>query len=160
LYGEYLSSDSAGTPNLTKAAEYFRLSADQGKRKAQYRCGWWLEHLLGVAADQTRAMHYYTESYTPGYSLAADQGKRSAQFQCAMHRLNGTDPERDPHRAAQDLKECSDAGKDVCQYPYGMQLRQGDGVEQAAYTAFSYFRLAADQGHAKGQTYGHMGIFL
>jgi TPR repeat protein len=58
---------------LIRAAEYYRLSADQGNSYGQSAFGRCLENGLGIGKDLIRAAEYYR--------LSAEQGNSDAQNQ-------------------------------------------------------------------------------
>jgi TPR repeat protein len=70
-YGKCLLRGSSVPRNETAAAEYFKLSADQGDVGGQY---WYARCVLegiGVLIDESGALHYF--------QLAASQGKEKAR---------------------------------------------------------------------------------
>jgi TPR repeat protein len=58
--------------NLSEAARYYKLSADQGNSNGQNRYGLCLELGKGVSVDLSEAARYY--------KLSADQGNSDGQF--------------------------------------------------------------------------------
>jgi TPR repeat protein len=58
--------------DLVRAAEFYRLSAEQGYSSGQFKFGWCLENGSGVVKDLVRAAEFYR--------LSAEQGHSSGQF--------------------------------------------------------------------------------
>jgi TPR repeat protein len=68
--------------NLARAAEYFRLAAEQGNAIGQVNFGFCLKNGDGVEKDVVRAVEYFR--------LSADQGNVEAQFHFATCLEKGT----------------------------------------------------------------------
>jgi TPR repeat protein len=165
--------------NQSKAAKYFKLSADKGNPYEQFSYGHWAGYGKGMPIDLAEAAKFYKHS--------ADQNMLDAQFHYAIALENGTDVAKNEPEAAKYL-ECYvafragsiqlDRHSDVelgrepfvdmalrvrffkwsansknsyGQCNYGVCLEFGLGVEMDVSEAARYYKLLADQQNATGE---------
>jgi hypothetical protein len=88
-----LENDDDIAQDLIRAAEYYRLSAEQGNSDGQDNFGFCLFHGRGVAQDLIRAAEYYR--------LSAEQGNSSGQNHFGLCLATGRGVAQDLIRAAE-----------------------------------------------------------
>jgi TPR repeat protein len=91
----------------TKAARWFRKSAEQGNADAQYRLGDMYYEGKGVALDPTEAAKWYRK--------AAEQGDSDAQSMLGHMYLKGNGVALDFEEAAKWYRKSSDQGDKLAQ---------------------------------------------
>jgi TPR repeat protein len=171
--GEGVSQD------YVEAMKWYRLAADQGYAKAQYKLGVMYQNGEGVSQDYAEAMKWYRLAADQGdawaqynlgfmyekgqgvpqdfaeavkwYRLAADQGDAWAQHNLGNMYHQGEGVPQDYAEAMKWLRLAADQGDAVAQYNLGLMYHRGEGVAQDYAEAIKLFRLAADQGDASAQ---------
>ena len=121
---------------VQEAAHWYKVTADQRFRFAQYNLGVCYQHGHGVEKDLVRAVSLYTK--------AAEQGDADALF-CLGGCQRGPGMAEDNVKAAQLYKLSADQGHAPQYYQHGQ------GMEKNSTEAVRLLRLAADQGNAVAQ---------
>jgi TPR repeat protein len=127
-----------------EAMKWYRLAADQGYAKAQYKLGLiyqsdkWFDRKNNIEAAKW-------------YDLAAQQGYAKAQFNLGDMYLKGEGVPQNDVQAAKWYRLASDQGYAEAQWNLGVMYDNGRGVPKDYVQAVKWYRLAADQGDAKAQ---------
>lgn len=121
-----------------KAAELFRLAAEQGNAEAQYKLAVTLERGMGVPRDDAGALHWYGQ--------AARQGHAGAQNNMGSLYEKGRGVPADMAQAVQWYRLAAAQGLAHANYNLGMAYWQGRGVEQDLELAVQHFELAERKG--------------
>lgn len=132
-YGEGVAEDPV------RAAQYFRLAAEQGVPEAQSNLAYALYNGDGVENDDAEAMHWA--------GLAADQGNAIAMRLVAFGHYRGRGFPESHAEAARIWAEAANLGDDYSAYNMGIIVRDGDGVLQDDALAILWFERAAELGH-------------
>jgi Sel1 repeat len=133
----------ADARRLAEDAEAFRVHAEQGDAKAQFKLGQMYYHGEGVPQDYTQALRWYRE--------AADQGDAKAQDGLAGMYYYGQAVPRDYVEAVRWYGRAAGQGYARAQYNLGYMYSHGKGVRQDYAEAARWYRKAADQGDARAQ---------
>lgn len=118
----------------------FRSLAEKGHAKAQLHLGIMYEMGLGVKQDYSEASKWYQQ--------AAIQGDKEAQKKLVEMRKKGltnTYPPPVPDNYQGNITDPQ------AQYDLGVMYFKGIGVEKNSTTAYRWFHMAANQGHARAQ---------
>jgi localization factor PodJL len=126
------------SPDLGKAAEWYRRAAEGGVAVAQYRLGSLYERGQGVAKDLTAAVDWYQR--------AADQGNVGAMHNLAVLMSEGVDGEPNPEKALMWFRNAADYGVKDSQYNLGVIYARAIGVKQDLVESYKWFAVAASAG--------------
>jgi len=160
--------------NQKKLFEYFKLAANAGHTKAQYKfacmnyngvdCDKNLQEALKyfkLAADHGHIDAQYFYAYMnydinikdtlKYYKLAADKGHIKSQNNLARMYYNGEDCEKNLYKAFKYYKLAADNGCVDAQYIISDMYDSGHGCEKNDKLAFKYTKLVADQGKFNAQ---------
>ncbi|HUK09902.1 MAG TPA: SEL1-like repeat protein [Stellaceae bacterium] len=133
-----------GVPqDYQKAAEQFRIAAQQGLPDAEYNLGALYDSGLGVPHDPVRAVIWYHS--------AAEQGHPSAQLNLGLAYANGSGVAQDYGEAARWFRRAADQGVITAQYNLAALYANGKGVPQSMADAYAWFSIAAGAGDAEAQ---------
>lgn len=139
----YESGDGAAQ-SYEKAAECYRLAAEQGHAEAQNNLGVCYSYGTGVAQN-------YEEAYK-WYRLSAEQDDSDAQYNLGVCYENGTGVAQNYEKAVKWYKFAAEQGDTMAQTKLGNFYYNGVGAAQCYREAFKWYKLAAEQGNAKAQT--------
>ena len=131
------------TQDYSKAAQYYKLSADQGDADAQNNLALMYYYERCVKQDYKKASKYY--------KLAADQGNAQAQNSLALMYDNGQGVNQDYEEAVKYYQLSADQGNILAQNNLASMYENGQGINQDYEEAKRYYKLAADQGNALAQ---------
>jgi TPR repeat protein len=129
--------------DYSKAAHYYKLSADQGDADAQNNLALMYYYERGVKQDYKEASKYY--------KLAADQGNAQAQNSLALMYDNGQGVDQNYEEAVKYYQLSADQGNALAQNNLASMYENGQGIKQDYEEAERYYKLAADQGNALAQ---------
>lgn len=129
--------------DMTEAAKWYRLAADQGHAGAQSNLGRLYMAGQGVEKNQDEAIGLYR--------LAAEHGLAEAQYNLAVSYLKGEGVEKNSAEAAKWLKLAAEQGLALAQNTLGTRYERGDGVPKDLDEALRLYRLAAAQGNREAQ---------
>ena len=121
-----------------KAAEQFRIAAQQGLPDAEYNLGALYDGGLGVPRDAVRAVIWYHS--------AAEQGHPAAQLNLGLAYANGSGVAQDYGEAARWFRRAADQGVVTAQYNLAALYANGKGVTQSMIDAYAWFSIAAGSG--------------
>ena len=124
--------------DMSKAIEWFALSADRGFAPAQYSLGSLLEKGQGSPRDMGRAVALYEK--------AADKGNARAMHNLAVIKAMGTHGGADLPTATRWFHEAAALGVKDSQFNLGILYGQGMGVPQNLAEAYKWFAIAAKTG--------------
>lgn len=142
----YRGDNESGTKeNADQMMFYLKMAADSQMAKAQRMLGFAYRDGDGVTKNRMLAIHYLR--------LASEQGDKAAKYELEL--LEEEDAEARLREAEElcRLRESTPTDPEEL-YLIGIQYREGRGESGTAGKrgeAARYFRLAADQGHAKAQ---------
>jgi TPR repeat protein len=131
--------------NYSKAAQYYKLSANQGHSGGQFCYGLCLEHGQGVSMNYSEAAKYY--------KLSANQGHSFGQYFYGHCLETGQGVSVNYSEAAQYYKLSADQGHTVAQFRYDVCTEKILRISRNLERATSYFKYAADSGYADGKFY-------
>ena len=137
--------------NYTKAAYWFRLSANQGNAIAQLLLGLFYEKGQGVPQNAAKAKYWYR--------LAANQGNAQAQFFLGFVYYKGNSFPKNYTKSAYWFHLAANQGISRAQTILGVQYEDGQGVPQSYYKADQWYRLAANQGNSTAQLFLGLNFF-
>ena len=120
-----------------EAIKWYQLAAEQGDSRAQLFAGFMYDFGQGVPQDGNEAFKWYR--------LAADQGY--AEAKANIYNL----AKRNVPQALQVLIGDAENGVAELQYTLGLMYANGEGVPQDDQKAVKWYRLAAEQGHARAK---------
>jgi TPR repeat protein len=129
--------------DYSKAAQYYKLSADKGDADAQNNLALMYYYERGVKQDYKEASKYY--------KLAADQGNTQAQNSLALMYDNGLGIDQNYEEAVKYYQLSADQGNALAQNNLASMYENGQGIKQDYEEAERYYKLAADQGNALAQ---------
>lgn len=166
--------------NESEAAKWFRLSAEQGFAEAQFELGMMYEYGDGVVQNYEEAFKWYLhaaekgvpgaqsslgEMYAEGKGVSQDQEEARKWFRSAAEQghaftfwatgligrnLRQESVELNLQEAINWLRFAAELDAEA-QYNLGRLYKDATGVAQNDREAFRWFRLAAEQGHARAQ---------
>ena len=117
----YYNGEFGASPeNLSKAARYFKMAADQGHPDAQYHYSGCLSLGFGVKKNPSEAAKYV--------KLAADQGNVNSQYNYAMFLRKGEGVAKNLSDAARYFKMAADRGDASAQYEYAVWIMKEQTV--------------------------------
>jgi TPR repeat protein len=139
---QYYKGTNGKQPNFAKAAEYFKLSADQKNPYAQYALGQMYFEGKGVTKNIGKAMRLLR--------LAAEQGHRKAQYLIGGIYFNGKDVTKNIPEAMKWLQLAANAGENRAEYAVGVGYYNGEnGMPQDIRKAMALLWDSADQGNTE-----------
>jgi hypothetical protein len=141
--GIALQSGREDSADLSAAAHYFKLTADQNHNEAQYRYARSLSLGSGIPINLCEAAKYF--------KLAADQNHAKAEYRYARSIFLGYDIPVNLCEAVKYFKLAADQNHAKAHYHYARSLSLGYDIPVHLCEAAKYFKLAADQNHAKAQ---------
>ena len=126
--------------DYTEAAQWYRLAADRGDVEAQFELGRMTVNGLGVAQDDAEAVAWW--------QLAADQGYVAAQLHLGFAYETGRGVQQNDADAERWYRAAAEGDREdpALHYARGVNFSGTDEPE-----ALTWFRLAAEQGHAGAQ---------
>lgn len=168
---------SLGTPkNLDKGLEMWKLAAMQGQAEAQYNLGLCHEQGVGLARSVEQAVAWYQKAANQGwlqaqckladkyergagvpqnyetamhwYGKAVEQGMPEARYRLSLMFHEGRGTRRDFAESYRLLHSAATGGYPEAQYAMGRMHEEG-GDAESINTAKTWYRSAADSGHAK-----------
>jgi len=139
---------NGATVNLPDAVKFLTQAADKGQAVAQYRLGTLYERGQGVAADGTKAVHWY--------GLAAAQGNRKAMHNLAVAHASGIGGKKNMPEAARWFAKAASLGLSDSQFNLAVLYERGDGVPQSLVDAYKWYSIAAATGDAESKA--RMGV--
>ncbi|MGV8998342.1 MAG: tetratricopeptide repeat protein [Parvibaculaceae bacterium] len=113
--------------------------AQQADLAAMRNVGLMLREGKGTARDPKRALWFYEEAGSKGYTLA--------QINAAFMHLNGDGVPKDPEAAAFWFHAASLAGSGIAQYNLAVLYERGTGVEKNMGMALGWYALATQNGN-------------
>lgn len=137
--------------NYEKAAEWYRKSAQMGNAEAQYNLGACYLHGLGVRKNIRKALEWTQKASAQGQSETRDSELR------VRHAVEAEEKQRRVERETQArmsaLENSANAGDAAAQVAMGINYYNGRGVPQSYEKAAGWFRKAASQDNAWGETW-------
>lgn len=125
-------------PDLSEAANWYKLAADRGLAPAQYRLANLFEKGSGIARDLTKAMTYYKQ--------AAEAGNASAMHNLAVLYASGAAGQPDYAAAVEWFGKAADFGVADSQFNLAILYARGNGVKQDLEESYKWFAIAAKDG--------------
>jgi clan AA aspartic protease (TIGR02281 family) len=133
----------AETREMSEAARYYRLAAEQDHHEAQARLAWLTCAGQGVAKNTPECLRLYR--------LAAEAGVPSAQANLAGHYLTGDGVSINHGEAVRLAKLAADKGDGTGQLMLAICYETGAGVSRDRTEALRLYRLSAAQGNGAAQ---------
>lgn len=127
------------TRDLSKAAAWYRLSAEQGYARAQFNIAVMYAKGEGVPQDLEQAAKWYR--------LAADQGHAFAQHNLAQMYLKGEGVQQDYKTALRWETSAAESGDLSAQYSLGLMYHYGQIVPADNSIAFKWIASAFSNGY-------------
>ena len=136
-----------------EAMKWYRLAADQGYAKAQYKLGLIYQSDKGLAIGQSGKVLDRKNNIEAAkwYRLAAEQGYAKAQFNLGYMYEKGQGVTQDYAQAMKWYRLAADQGYAKAQFNLGNIYAHGQGVSKDYAQALQWYRLAPDQGDTKAQ---------
>lgn len=133
------SFDDGGSAELDykRAAELFKLSADQGYADAQNALGLMYYYGQGVEENNVKAAE--------SYEKAAAQGNKYAQYNLAEMYVDELGVKQDYKVAAELYQKAVDQEYAPAQYSFGLMFEYGNGVKKNNKKAVELYQKAANQ---------------
>ena len=129
--------------DYAKAAEWYRVSAEQGYVIAQHDLGKLYQLGQGVLENVEEAARWYRK--------AAEQGSMEAQYDLGEFYRHGVGVAKDHAQAATWHRMSAEQGHANAQYRLGVLYDQGLGVERDFAEAEKWCIKSAENGHAEAQ---------
>ena len=175
LGSNYESGSGGVRRDLSRAAHYFQMAADQGNPEGCVSYARLLQEGRGVSRNFQAAERYLKIAADAGFApanralgelhvkdrdsrvciqyfrAAAEAGDHEAQFRLAG--ILEKDPRAGKGRfqeATRLYREAADGGHAGAQAAYGVLLEHGKGTGRNVRGAIRYYRMSADQGHGQG----------
>lgn len=128
-----------GVPmDYSKAATWYRMAAEQGDAKAQFRLGLMSYLGQGVPRDYKEAARWYR--------MAAEQGDPQAQYNLgALYESGPGAVPRDLAQAAMWYRKAAEQGCGKAQVSLGFHYEHGKGVPQDDVLAYMWYHIAASR---------------
>lgn len=141
-------SDGVGVDQDSRlAVQNYRIAADGGSGRAQYRMAQHYDNGWGVAVDTRVARSWYEE--------AAKSGYEESYYRLAYFLHWGLGGESDQKRAQGFFERASDAGSGPASFHIASEYRYGgDVIERDPIQAIPWYRKAIEQGHYRA----HAGL--
>lgn len=140
---DYANGDGVGT-DMTKAADWYRKSAEQGMAISQYRLAALYEKGRGVAQSNRKAMEWYAK--------AAEGGNVKAMHNLAVIYAEGRGTKQDFGTAAKWFDQAAQYGLGDSQYNLAILNERGLGVTANPGEAYKWFSIAAKGGDSGAAT--------
>lgn len=135
--------------DIKEAANWFKRSADQGNKEAEFELGFL--YLKGQGVEKNPAMAFEL------FQKSAAQGHIAAQFNAAIAYLNGVGTKQDIPKALQLLEKNAKSGYPNAFYTLGLLFKKGEMVDQDIPRAANLIGTAAQFGLTAAQLeYGIM----
>jgi len=132
-------TEGDGVPaDLTEAAKWYQIAADQGLAPAQYRLASLYEKGRGVELDLDKARAWYEQS--------AQAGNSKAMHNLAVLYAEGAGGAPDFERAAQWFESAAEYGVKDSLFNLGILYARGLGVEKDLVQSYKWFAIAAREG--------------
>jgi TPR repeat protein len=166
LGDNYRWGSGAVPRDLRKAAEWFRMAANQGHARSQYQLGKCYEEGEGVEKDRTKAIEWYRKAAARGdsdakgvlrrlgeltdlefYKEKAEKGDAEAQNTLGTMYAKGDGVTQSDSEALYWYWKAAERGNAPAQYNLGLAYRDGKGVNKNDGEARKWLKKAADQGH-------------
>lgn len=125
-------------PDLSEAANWYKLAADRGFAPAQYRVANLFEKGTGVTRDIEKALSYYRQS--------AEAGNASAMHNLAVLHASGANGEPNYAEAVEWFKKAAEHGVSDSQFNLAILYARGNGVPQDLGESYKWFAIAAKGG--------------
>jgi TPR repeat protein len=130
---------------LAETASVYRVRAEHGDAKAQYRLAVSYAQGEGVPRDYVEAVRWYRK--------AAEQGDANAQLGLGYMYDHGQGVPQDYVEAVRWYRKAAEQGDANAQNGLGYMYNHGQGVPQDYVEAVRWCRKAAEQGDAMAQSY-------
>ncbi len=144
LYRRGLAQYSQG--HHQRAAQLWRLLAEDGNRDAQFALG-----ELYANGDVRAGIIQNLATAAEWYRRAAEQGHVTAQYNLGVFYASGTGVPYSMHKAARWWRLAALQGHTQAQFNLGLLYAQGKGVESNAAEAVRWWGMAAEQGYAPAE---------
>lgn len=131
----YFNGDNEFPVNYKKAAEYFKLAADNGNSEAQWRYAMMCINSIGFDDENETIEHYFQES--------AKQNNIKGKFFYSLYLKNS---KNDTSSFEKLIKECCDSGDEDAMYYYAMFL-ENEYDESDLDKSIQYYQNASDKGN-------------
>jgi len=138
------------TRNEEMAHEWFRLSAEQGNREAQYSLGQMKESGSGCRASEVEAAQWYEK--------AAKNGHPAAQLSIGRMYKQGRGVLRKDNTAAIWFMNSAKQGNVDAMLELGWMYERGRGVSKSDEEALNWYRQSANAGNRNAQF--NVGLFF
>lgn len=125
-------------PDLSEAANWYKLAADRGLPPAQYRLANLFEKGSGITRDLSKAMTYYKQ--------ASEAGNASAMHNLAVLYASGAAGQPDYTAAVEWFGKAADFGVADSQFNLAILYARGNGVKQDLEESYKWFAIAAKSG--------------
>jgi TPR repeat protein len=137
------SADSESAPDPAEAERWYRLAAEQGDARAEFKLAEIYYAGEGVDVD-------YVESARWARLAAGRDYAPAAAFMGGLYRLGAGVP-RDARESVRWYRAAAEAGDPTSQFFLGAAYDFGFGVQPNAEEAIRWYLLAADQGAVRAQ---------
>ena len=127
--------DGSEELNYERAAELYKLSADQGNSDAQNAMGSMYYYGDGVEKDYKKSVAFY--------KLAVKQNNKKAQFNLAEMYMAAEGVEKDEKIAIELYKKSAKQGYTEAEYSLGILYEYGDGIKQDYTKAIALYQRSA-----------------
>lgn len=150
LADDYFWGRHGKKKDYVKAANCYRISAEQGNAYAQNRLGYMYRNGYGVAQDYAEALKWYRK--------AAEQGNAAAQNNLGIMYQKGYGVTKDYIEALKWYRKAVKQGNAAAQNNLGIMYRNGYGVAKDYAEALKWYRKSAEQGNADAQN--NLGVMF
>ena len=172
--GDQYADGSFGTPDFQQAVEWYRVAANAGSVRSQFKLGYLFSSGEGVAVDGEEAARYYKMAAANGdstaahnlgwlyaysglvtkddveatnwYRKAAELDDLDAMAQLGKRIAEGLGALENDQEAVRWLTKAAEAGQKFAQYDLAIMLSNGDGVEPNFVAAYKWANLAGASG--------------
>lgn len=129
--------------NYKYAADWYRLSANQGDSDAQRNLGRMYKFGMGVAKNFKEAFKWFLKS--------AEQGNRGAQNYLGLCYEYGEGVAKDPKTAVAWYRKSAEQGNHAAEYNLADMYARGCGVEKDLAQAFYWYKKSAEGEDSRAQ---------
>lgn len=129
-----------GAGNSIRAADLFRIAANEGDTRAYLNLGIFYEQGIGVTQSDVQAFYWY--------SKAAKVGDVNGQFNLAIMYRSGKGTTKSELMATKWYRKAAEQGHLDAQYNLGVNYYMGRGVPKSVPDAKIWLEKAAAQGDA------------
>jgi hypothetical protein len=126
--------------DFEKAAEWYKLAAEDGHAAAQRRLGHFYENGLGVEQSDIRAAHWYMRASAGGHA--------QAQFSIAVCLEEGRGMTTDDRSALNWHRAAAMQGHHLSMFCLGCMYEEGRGTERSVTNAKEWYAKAVEAGFA------------